>query len=571
MCQGEFRRREVLTLRSAPGDHPCPYASGSRLGPYEILAPLGAGGMGEVYRARDPRLGREVAIKVLPAERLSDEARRRRFVQEARAASSLNHPNIVTIYEIEQDGDVDFIVMELVAGKSLDKLIPKAGMPLGDALRLAIPIADALARARTRAGIVHRDLKPANVVVSDDGVPKILDFGLAKLLQREDVARGATTVTEETAASPLSAAGSDLGHAGLHVAGAGERASKVDARSDVFSFGSVLYEMLTGRRAFAGASRQETLSGRGLGRAEAAQRDRAGRAGGAREADPALPAQGPGPALPAHLGREGPAAGAARGVGLARTAAPVRSRPSLARRASALLGPGARPLRGRLGSRGASRAELPEPKLLPVTTMSGSESYAVVLARRDAGGFLLGRRRPAAGCRAEQGHLGEVRHGHGDAPPHVEPRGRLDAKLVAGREPDRVRTPAARHRATSAPWRRVRRVGSRRRRAAPGRLPGRVLPALVVAGQPFRRGPPHCAARARRPPQRAGSTCFPSTGVSRALSRRLRSPGGTSIPPSRPMAARSPTPPARASSRRRATSTCWSSTRRFVPRSLRGG
>ena len=126
--------------------------SGSRLGPYEILAPLGAGGMGEVYRAHDPRLGREVAIKALPAERLADEARRRRFVQEARAASSLNHPNIVTIYEIEKDGEADFIVMELVPGKSLDRLIPKGGMALRQALRLAVPIADALARAH-RAGI----------------------------------------------------------------------------------------------------------------------------------------------------------------------------------------------------------------------------------------------------------------------------------------------------------------------------------------------------------------------------------------------------------------------------------
>ena len=233
------------------------FRSGSKLGPYEILAPLGAGGMGEVFRARDPRLGREVAIKVLPADRLSDESRRRRFVQEARAASSLNHPSIVTIHEIEQDGGVDFIVMELVPGKSLDKLIPKGGMPLGETLRLAIPIADALARAHG-AGIVHRDLKPANVVVGDGAVPKVLDFGLAKLLAREDVA-AEDTLSEDTAASPLSHTGAISGTPS-YMSSEQATGQKLDARSDIFSFGSVLYEMVTGRRASAGGSRRDTLS-----------------------------------------------------------------------------------------------------------------------------------------------------------------------------------------------------------------------------------------------------------------------------------------------------------------------
>jgi serine/threonine protein kinase len=139
-------------------------SAGHRLGAYEILSPLGAGGMGEIYRARDTRLGREVAIKVLPADRLTDESRRRRFVQEARAASALNYPNIVTIYEIESADGADFIVMEYVPGKTLDTLM-RPRMRLSEVLRVAIPIADALTRAHA-AGIVHRDLKPANVVVT---------------------------------------------------------------------------------------------------------------------------------------------------------------------------------------------------------------------------------------------------------------------------------------------------------------------------------------------------------------------------------------------------------------------
>ena len=145
---------------------------------------IGAGGMGEVYRARDPRLNREVAIKVLPADRVGDEDRRRRFVQEAHAASALNHPHIITIHEIESADGNDFIVMEYVRGKSLDALIPRHGMRLGEVLRIAIPVADALAAAHAR-GIIHRDLKPANVMVGADGAVKVLDFGLAKLIGRE--------------------------------------------------------------------------------------------------------------------------------------------------------------------------------------------------------------------------------------------------------------------------------------------------------------------------------------------------------------------------------------------------
>src|SRR6202162_4412909 len=162
---------------------------GTRLGPYEILAPLGAGGMGEVYRAKDPRLGREVAIKVLPIAMASDPERRQRFEQEARSASALNHPNILTVYDIgESDGAV-YIAMELVEGRTLRELVATGEpLPTKKLLDYAVQIAEGLAKAHA-AGIVHRDLKPENLMVSKDGFVKILDFGLAKLT--EPVAQGA--------------------------------------------------------------------------------------------------------------------------------------------------------------------------------------------------------------------------------------------------------------------------------------------------------------------------------------------------------------------------------------------
>jgi serine/threonine protein kinase len=218
---------------------------GATLGPYEILSLIGAGGMGEVYRARDPRLNREVAIKVLPADRVGDEGRRRRFVQEAHAASALNHPHIITIHEIESADGNDFIVMEYVRGKSLDAVIPRQGMRLGDVLRIAIPVAEALAAAHAR-GIIHRDLKPANVMVGADGAVKVLDFGLAKLIGREDVQEADLTHTADLA---LSVPGTIAGTA-AYMSPEQATGGKVDARSDIFSFGAMLYEMVTGVRAF---------------------------------------------------------------------------------------------------------------------------------------------------------------------------------------------------------------------------------------------------------------------------------------------------------------------------------
>jgi eukaryotic-like serine/threonine-protein kinase len=229
---------------------------GSRLGPYEILALIGAGGMGEVYRARDPRLNREVAIKVLPADRLADEGRRQRFLREARAAATLTHPHIVTIHEIESADGVDFLVMEYVRGKSLDALIPRAGLRLGETLRIAIAIADALAAAHAR-GIIHRDLKPANVVVGTDGAVKVLDFGLAKLLHEEDEPSDPSAATHVV--EGLTEVGQRLGTL-AYMAPEQASGSTVDARADIFSFGAMLYEMATGQRAFAGKTPAETLS-----------------------------------------------------------------------------------------------------------------------------------------------------------------------------------------------------------------------------------------------------------------------------------------------------------------------
>lgn len=233
-------------------------SAGSKLGRFEVIAFLGAGGMGEVYRALDTRLRREVAIKVLRPDRPPTSSGRRRFIQEARAASALNHPNIATVHDIDTIDGTDFIVMEYVAGQPLSALL-RSGISVGDAIRIAIPIADALDRAHV-AGIVHRDLKPANVVVAADGTVKVLDFGLAKLVQSPETGHEDETATERSIAGFSSRPGTEGGGTPGYMAPEQAAGGDVDSRSDVFSFGAMLYEMVTGRRAFKGPSVAATLT-----------------------------------------------------------------------------------------------------------------------------------------------------------------------------------------------------------------------------------------------------------------------------------------------------------------------
>jgi len=220
---------------------------GQSIAHYVVLEKLGEGGMGVVYQARDTRLDRLVALKFLPPERVADPDRKARFIREARAASALNHPNIITIHDIASEAGQDFIVMEYVAGQTLSQLISSKGLPPKEAIKYAVHIADALAAAHAK-GIIHRDLKPGNVMVTGPegsghpGLVKVLDFGLAKLTEPSGPSESTATAVVGTVAymSPEQAEG-----------------IKVDARSDIFSFGAVLYEMLAGRRAFSGLMREE--------------------------------------------------------------------------------------------------------------------------------------------------------------------------------------------------------------------------------------------------------------------------------------------------------------------------
>jgi Tol biopolymer transport system component len=229
-------------------------AGGTKLGPYEIVASIGAGGMGEVYRARDPRLGREVAIKVLPAYLCRDPDRLRRFEQEARAAGALNHPNILAVYDVGTHDGAPYLVTELLEGTTLRDRLGGGGLPARKAVEYAVQIAQGLAAAHDK-GIVHRDLKPENIFVCRDGRSKILDFGLAKLTAPE---AGDATVTGLEAVDETGK-GVVLGTAG-YMSPEQVRGEKADARSDIFSFGVVLYEALSGQRAFAGRSAADRAS-----------------------------------------------------------------------------------------------------------------------------------------------------------------------------------------------------------------------------------------------------------------------------------------------------------------------
>ncbi|MFN2386657.1 MAG: protein kinase [Thermoanaerobaculia bacterium] len=227
---------------------------GSRLGPYEILSPLGAGGMGEVYKARDTRLGRTVAIKILPERLSSDAELRQRFEREARTISQLSHSHICALYDVGHQDGTDYLVMEYLEGQTLAERLAKGPLPLEQALRCGIEIADALDKAH-RQGIVHRDLKPANVMLTKSGV-KLLDFGLAKALGPAPEASILTSLPTEM---PLTEKGAILGTV-QYMAPEQLEGKEADARTDIHALGALLYEMATGKKAFTGASQASLIS-----------------------------------------------------------------------------------------------------------------------------------------------------------------------------------------------------------------------------------------------------------------------------------------------------------------------
>ena len=231
-----------------------PIEPGTKLGHYEIVAPIGAGGMGEVYRARDTRLDRTVAVKVLPQHLSENTELRQRFEQEARAVSSLNHPNICTLHDIGCENGVDFMVMEYIEGETLSDRLRKGPLPLDEALRTACAVGDALDKAH-RKGITHRDVKPGNVMLTQSG-PKLLDFGLAKFQSRPGREPDLSAVTEQ---KPLTEKGAILGTF-QYMAPEQLEGGDTDARTDIFAFGVLLYEMVTGHKAFSGNSQASLIS-----------------------------------------------------------------------------------------------------------------------------------------------------------------------------------------------------------------------------------------------------------------------------------------------------------------------
>src|SRR5215469_2187409 len=229
-------------------------APGTKLGPYEILSPLGAGGMGEVYRARDTRLDRSVAIKIIPAHLSGDPARKLRFEREAKTVSALNHPNICSLFDVGSQNGTDFLVMECIEGESLAQRIARGALPVEQVLKIGAEIADALDKAH-RSGVVHRDLKPGNIMLTKTGA-KLLDFGLAK--PATSPISGAT-VTNTGASSPVTEQGTIVGTF-QYMSPEQVEGREIDGRSDIFSLGGVLYEAITGQRAFEGKSQLSVAS-----------------------------------------------------------------------------------------------------------------------------------------------------------------------------------------------------------------------------------------------------------------------------------------------------------------------
>ena len=233
---------------------------GTRLGPYEILADLGAGGMGEVFRARDTKLNRDVAIKVLLPAVANDPDRLARFRREAQVLASLNHPNIAHIHGLEEAGGVTALVLELVEGEDLAQRITRGPIPLDEALPIARQIADALEAAHEQ-GIIHRDLKPANIKVRDDGTVKVLDFGLAKAMDQGSGIReqGSALAMSPTLSMHATQAGVILGTA-AYMSPEQARGQAVNKRTDIWAFGCVLYEMLSGRSPFARPTTSDAIA-----------------------------------------------------------------------------------------------------------------------------------------------------------------------------------------------------------------------------------------------------------------------------------------------------------------------
>src|SRR3989454_7292651 len=232
-----------------------PLNPGTKLGPYEIVSPLGAGGMGEVYHARDTRLGRDVAIKILPQQLSKDPVRKQRFEREAKTISGLNHPHICTLHDVGSQDGVDYLVMECVEGETLAKRLEKGPLPLDQVVKFGGQIADALDKAH-RSGVVHRDLKPGNIMLTPTGA-KLLDFGLAKPVVA--LTTGATLTTAATPTTPVTQEGTILGTF-QYMSPEQIEGKELDSRGDIFSLGAVLYEMLTGQRAFDGKSQLSVAS-----------------------------------------------------------------------------------------------------------------------------------------------------------------------------------------------------------------------------------------------------------------------------------------------------------------------